>query len=265
MDGISLAIEEPLARLRLNRPERRNVVTREMWRALPELCRLIEASPEALVVVIEGEGAHFSAGADITEFEAAYHDEETTREYVQSIQDALSALISLNRPTLAALRGNAIGGGLALGLCCDLRFCAENVYLAVTPAKLGLLYGFLETRRLVELVGPARAKDILFTGRRLDAAEALAIGLVDRTVPTDRLNEAVTSYAIELAGLSQYSIRGSKLAVDAIARGLTRETPAFRALIEDAARRPDSVEGRNAFTARRAPHFTFRGRLDPIE
>jgi enoyl-CoA hydratase/carnithine racemase len=265
MDGISLAIEAPVARLRLTRPERRNVITRAMWLALPELCRRIEASSEALAVIIEGEGAHFSAGADIDEFEAAYRDERTTRDYLQSIQDGLSALVGLSRPTLAALRGNAIGGGLALGLCCDLRFCAENVHLAVTPAKLGLLYGFVETRRLVELVGPARAKDILFTGRRLDAAEALTIGLVDRTLPTDLLDEAVTSYANELARLSQYSIRGSKLAVDAIAHGLTKETPAFRALIEDAARRPDSVEGRNAFAAKRAPHFTFRGRLDALD
>jgi enoyl-CoA hydratase/carnithine racemase len=265
MDGISLAIEAPVARLRLTRPERRNVVTRAMWLALPELCRRIETSSEVLAVIVEGEGEHFSAGADIGEFEAAYRDEETTRDYLQSIQEGLSALLGLSRPTLAALRGNAIGGGLALGLCCDLRFCAENVHLAVTPAKLGLLYGFLETRRLVDLVGPARAKDILFTGRRLDAAEALAIGLVDRTLPTDRLDGAVTSYAMELARLSQYSIRGSKLAVDAIARGLTKETPAFRALLEDAARRPDSIEGRNAFAGKRAPHFKFRGRLDALD
>jgi len=265
MEGFSLAIEGPLARLRLNRPERRNVVTRQMWRALPELCRRIEASPDALVVIVEGEGTHFSAGADITEFAAAYRDEETTRAYLQSIQEALSALIALSRPSLAALRGNAIGGGLALGLCCDLRFCAEDALIAITPAKLGLLYGFVETRRLVDLVGPARAKDILFTGRRLGAAEALAIGLVDRTVPTVQLNEAVTGYAMELAGLSQYSIRGSKLAVDAIAHGLARESPAFRALIEEAARGPDCVEGRNAFAEKRAPRFTFRDRLDPID
>ena len=264
MDGFSLEIAPPLARLRLTRPERRNVVTRVMWRALPDLCRQIEAAPEALVVIVEGEGAHFSAGADITEFEAAYRDAATTHEYLQSIQDGLAALIALPRPTIAALRGNSIGGGLALGLCCDLRFCAEDVYLAATPAKLGLLYGFAETRRLVELVGPARAKDILFTGRRLDAAEGLAIGLVDRTVETELLNEAVTAYALELAALSQYSIRGTKLAVEAIARGLTKETPAFRALIESATRGEDSIEGRTAFAAKRPPRFAFRGRIDPI-
>jgi len=265
MEGFSLALESPVARLRLNRPERRNVVTRAMWRALPEFCRRIEASPEVLVVILEGEGDHFSAGADITEFEAAYRDEDTTRAFLQSIQDGLSALLALNRPTLAALRGNSIGGGLALGLCCDMRFCAEDAHIAVTAAKLGLLYGFVETRRLVELVGPARARDILFTGRRLDANEALAIGLVDRTVPTGRLAEAVASYARELAGLSQYSIRGSKLAVDVIARGLARESPAFRAMLVEAARLPDCVEGRNAFAAKRAPRFTFRGALDPID
>ncbi|HYC25959.1 MAG TPA: enoyl-CoA hydratase/isomerase family protein, partial [Roseiarcus sp.] len=107
MDGFSLALESPVARLRLNRPERRNVVTRAMWRALPEFCRRIEALPEILVVILEGEGDHFSAGADIAEFEAAYRDEDTTRAFLQSIQDGLSALLALNRPTLAALRGNS--------------------------------------------------------------------------------------------------------------------------------------------------------------
>ena len=115
-----------------------------------------------------------------------------------------------------------------------LRFCAADAYLAVTPAKLGLVYGHAETRRLVELVGPSRAKDLLFTGRRIETEEALAIGLIDRRIET-ALHAAALGYARGLAALSQASIRGGKRAVDAIVAGMTVETPAFRALVESAA------------------------------
>jgi enoyl-CoA hydratase/carnithine racemase len=259
MDEITLSIEPPLARLRLDRPARRNVISDAMWRALPGICRRIEAERDALVVIVEGVGDHFSAGADITEFATVHRSAESTRDYIDAIQAGLNALIALDRPSIAALRGNSIGGGLAIALACDLRFCAENVHLAITASKLGLLYNFTETRRLIELVGPSRAKDILFSARRLDGHEALAIGLVDRLVPTGKLDEAVDSYARDLAKLSQYSIRGAKYAIDTIASGLAAETPAFRRVIEDAARGEDCVEGRQAFAEKRAPDFTFRG------
>jgi enoyl-CoA hydratase/carnithine racemase len=261
MDDIVLAIEAPLARIRLNRPQRRNAILEAMWRALPELCRRIEAAPEALVVIVEGAGDHFSAGADIGEFDSAFRDAESRRDYFEAIQAGLKALLALEQPTIAALRGNAIGAGLAIGLCCDLRFCAEDAYLAITPAKLGLLYGFVETGRLVDLIGPSRAKDMLYSARRVESAEALAIGLIDRLVATARLNETVETYARDLAGLSQLSIRGAKFAVEA-ARGVDMETPTFRRRIEEAAHGEDSLEGRRAFAEKRPPRFTFRGRLE---
>ena len=232
MHDISLIVEPPIARIRLNRPERRNAISRAMWRALPDLCAEIAGTSEALVVVVEGSDGHFCAGADIAEFETVYRDREATSDYCDAIQDGLRALVALDRPTIAAMRGNAIGGGLALALCCDLRFCADDAFLAITPAKLGLLYGFVETRRLVQNIGPARARDLLFSGRRVACAEALAIGLIDRLVAPSRLEATILAYASELAHLSQYSIRGAKIAVAAIADGLCEENPAFRALIE---------------------------------
>ena len=180
MSDIDLVFAAPLARIRLNAPARRNAISRAMWRRLPEICAAIEAEKDALVVVVEGEGGHFSAGADISEFAEVYRDAASTHEYVEAIQRGLAALAALDRPTIAALSGVAIGGGLGLALCCDLRFCSDDAVLAITPAKLGLLYGFVETRRLVELVGPSRAKDLLFSGRRITPAEALASGLVDQ-------------------------------------------------------------------------------------
>ncbi|MGD1038717.1 MAG: enoyl-CoA hydratase-related protein [Roseiarcus sp.] len=259
MSDIDLIFEAPLARIRLNRPSRRNAVSRVMWLALPEICVAIEARSDALAVVVEGAGGHFCAGADISEFPEVYRDAATTREYVGAIQRGLGALAALDRPTIAALSGVAVGGGFGLALCCDLRFCAEDAHLAITPARLGLLYGHVETQRVVELVGPARAKDLLFSGRRIDPVEALAIGLVDRLVPAEALPGVIDEYAADLARLSQEAIRGAERAVDAIARGMNEEGGEFRAATEDAALGEDFLQGRAAFAAKRAPNFTFGG------
>ena len=258
MTDISLSFEPPFARIVLNRPERRNAISRAMWRALPAIKTAVEARADALVVLVEGAGGHFSAGADISEFDEVYKDATATRDYGDAIQSGLKALIEVDRPTIAILQGNAVGGGLGVALACDLRFSAADAFLAVTPAKLGLVYGHAETRRLVELVGPSRAKDLLFTGRRIETDEALAIGLIDRRVET-ALRETVLGYARGLADLSQASIRGAKRAVHAIAGGLAVETPAFRALTEEAALGPDFAEGRAAFAEKRPARFAFRG------
>jgi enoyl-CoA hydratase/carnithine racemase len=259
MGDLELIFDGALARIRFTAPARRNALNRATWRALPEACVAIEARADALTVVVEGAGGHFSAGADIAEFETVYRDAEATRDYIDSIQAALSALASLDRPTIAAIDGSAVGGGLAVALACDLRFVADDAHLAAPPAKLGLLYGPIETSRLVALIGPARAKDLLFSGRRVAPAEALAIGLVDRVVPAAQLNSSVGDYAAALAPLSQRSIRGAKRIVDALAAGLALDSPPLREAVEDAALGEDFREGRAAFVAKRAPRFAFRG------
>jgi len=264
MTEISLRFEPPFARIVLNRPDRRNAISSAMWRALPAIRASIEAREDLIVTLIEGEGAHFSAGADIAELGEIYRDPHAARDYGDAVQDGLKALMDLDRPTIAVIRGVAVGGGLALALACDLRFCAADAHLAVTPARLGLIYGHAETRRLIELVGPARAKDLLFTGRRVETDEALAIGLIDRRVET-ALQETALGYARGLADLSQISIRGAKRAVDAIAAGMSHETPAYRALTEAAALGPDFAEGQAAFAARRPARFAFRGSTAPLK
>jgi enoyl-CoA hydratase/carnithine racemase len=264
MTDISLRFEPPFARIVLNRPERRNAMTRAMWRALPAIRAAIEARDDMLVALVEGEGAHFSAGADILEFDEVYRDAAATRDYGDAVQDGLKALMDLDRPTIAVIRGVAVGGGLGIALACDLRFCDADAHLAITPAKLGLVYGYAETRRLIELVGPSRAKDLLFTARRIETEEALAIGLIDRRIET-ALEETVLGYARGLAELSQASIRGGKRAVDAIAAGMRAETPGFRALVEAAALGPDFAEGRAAFAAKRPAKFVFRGSTASIK
>jgi enoyl-CoA hydratase/carnithine racemase len=252
MQELTLEFEPPLARLRLNVPERRNAMSLAMWRALPGLCSQIEARADARVIILEGAGGHFCAGADISKFDEVYRDAEATRSYLDAIETCFRALIAIDRPTIARIEGSAVGGGLALAICCDLRFAAEDAHLAVPPAKLGLLYGPMETRRLVALIGPARAKDLLFSGRKVETAEALALGLIDRRVALSELHGAVETYARDLAALSQTSIRGAKRMVEAGMRG---EDADLRALVEAAAQGEDFREGRAAFAARRTPNF----------
>ena len=265
MADLELIFDGALARIRFNAPARRNALNRTTWRALPETCAAIAARAEALVVIVEGAGGHFSAGADIGEFDIVYRDAAATRDYVDSMQAALGALAALDRPTIAAIEGSAIGGGLAVALSCDLRFVADDAQLAAPPARLGLVYGPIETSRLIALVGPARAKDLLFSGRRVAPAEALSIGLVDRVVPAAALRASVEDYAAALAPLSQRSIRSAKRIVEALAAGLALDGAALRAEVEDAALGEDFREGRAAFAAKRPPQFAFRGATKAID
>lgn len=252
MADIELAFEPPLARVRLNRPERRNAMNGAMWRALAEIAAEIEARSDIKVVLVEGAGGHFCAGADISEFDVAFGAIEPARAYLDGIELGLSAWTRLDRPTIAVLEGSAIGGGLAVALCCDLRFCAEDAHLAVPPAKLGLLYGPVETRRLAAVIGVARAKDLLFSARRVPTDEALAIGLIDRRLPAADLRAAAEAYARELAGLSQTSIRGAKRMVEA---SLAGDSVVLRAEVEVAAIGADFREGRTAYVLKRKPNF----------
>jgi enoyl-CoA hydratase/carnithine racemase len=252
MSDLSLIFLGPVARLTLNRPERRNAMTGAMWRGLVDVCAEIEARADVAVVIVEGAGGHFCSGADIGEFDVAFADTESACAYLGGIEAGLNALAALDRPTVACVEGSCVGGGLAVALACDLRFVAEDAHLAVPPAKLGLLYGPVETRLLVEAVGPAVAKDLLFSARRVSADEALRLGLVNRVLPGAELKGAVETYARDLTTLSAASIRGAKKAVRAALDG---DSAGLRGLVETAALGADFREGRAAYQAKRAPRF----------
>ena len=252
MPDLALSLDAPLARLTLNRPDRRNAMNAGMWRGLVEVCAEIEARADIAAVIVAGAGGHFCSGADIAEFDAVFADLASARAYLGAIEAGLEALAALDRPTIACMEGSAVGGGLAVALACDLRFAAADAHLAIPPAKLGLLYGPVETRLLVETVGPAVAKDLLFSARRVPADEALRLGLVNRVTPAPALAAEVEAYALGLAALSGASIRGAKKAVRAVGSG---DAKGLRALVEAAATSADFREGRRAFQEKRAPRF----------
>jgi enoyl-CoA hydratase/carnithine racemase len=256
MSDLRLYIDPPVARLVLDRQSRRNAMTAAMWSDLPKLCAEIEDNSQIDAVIVEGAGGHFCSGADISEFDNTFADFESAQKYLGAIEGALLALSHLDRPTLAKIRGSAIGGGLAVALACDLRIAADDAYFAIPAAKLGLIYGPVETRLLVEIIGAAAAKDLLFSGRSVAPSEALSLGLINQCVPDTSLDQATEVLVRRWAELSPASVRGAKKAVRA---ALVSRLEDVRGLVEGAAMGVDFREGRAAFSEKRSPRFS-RGR-----
>ena len=259
MDAILLTTTASVATLTLNRPDKANALSLDMWRSLPSLVRQVAENHDAKVLVVRGAGDRvFSAGADIQEFKEVFATPETAKAYNAAVRTGQQALADCPKPVLAMVYGPCVGGGCGVALSCDLRFAADTARFGITPAKLGLAYSFADTRQLVETVGPARAKDILFSGRLIPAAEALTLGLVDRVVPTAQLGDAVNAYADQLCTVSQYSLRTAKATINAIARGADAATPELLGRFDASFQGEDFREGYRAFLEKRPPSFSYR-------
>ncbi|HEX5595913.1 MAG TPA: enoyl-CoA hydratase/isomerase family protein [Micromonosporaceae bacterium] len=210
---MSLRIEERDDRLvvTLDRPEKRNAIDAELVEALHEVCGRLERDPR-LLLLTGGTDGIFAAGADIGQLR-----ERGRLDALAAINSALFARIrALPLPTVAAVDGPALGGGAELSYACDLRVCTSRAFFGQPEVRLGILAGAGATHRLPALVGETRAKELLFTGRRVDAAEALRIGLVNRVVdePEDLL-AAAHALLDEIAKGSSLALRLTKLAIDA--------------------------------------------------
>ena len=245
----------PIATVHLNRPSKRNALTLDMWQRLSAAVEELDRDTATKVVVITGEGDAFAAGADIDEFEQAFADPQAGERVAEITYQSQRRLARNAKPTIAKVRGPCIGGGCGIALCCDLRFADDTAKFGITPAKLGLVYSVADTKRLVDTVGPARAKDLLYTGRIVDAAEAHAIGLVDQCLATADLDAAVRKYALQIAAASQFTARATKHIVQMIMDGATDDNHETRRLFVDAFSGADFKEGFSAFTRKRKPAF----------
>ena len=169
----------PIGVMAFDNPTRRNAISGVMWRAIPQAMAEFDADPEIRCVILRGEGtAAFAAGADISEFEKRRASEDSIKEYEGTVEAAQHALEGSRKPVIALIHGFCIGGGVEMALACDLRYAGASSQFAIPAARLGIGYGVHGTNRLVATVGHAAAREIMFTGGRYDAEQALAMGLV---------------------------------------------------------------------------------------
>jgi len=265
--GIDSGTERVIARreaavgwLILNNPARHNALSLVLYGAIERVVAAFGADPEIRVIVVTGAGERaFVSGADISEFEEKRATPDQIAEYDALSERASVALETTAKPTIAMIRGYCIGGGLDLALRTDLRIAAEDARFGVPAARLGLGYGFSDVKRLVEIVGPAFAREILYTGRQFTAGEALAMGLAHRVVPAAALGDSVAELAEILAANAPLTIRAMKRSIaEALKDPERRDLAAVTALVEACFDSADYAEGRRAFMAKRRPDF--RGR-----
>ena len=254
---IHLARAGTVATITLNRPDKRNALDIAMWAQLIDAVDAADADAAVKVIVVTGEGRTFAAGQDIEELGKSARDPSWAETAADVIYRSQKRLHTAAKPTIAKIRGACIGGGNGIALCCDFRFADTTALFGITAAKLGIAYPLLDTKRLVDVVGAARAKDILFTGRTFGADEALSLGMIDRLVAPEKLDETVAAYAAQLGENSQYSIRAGKRMIQAIIDGAADETPETRRAFVDAFGGADFKEGQAAFMGKRPPKFTF--------
>ena len=260
MSNGSLRIERdgPLGYVVLDNQARRNAISAAMWRALPSALAELGADPTVRCIVLRGAGeVAFAAGADISEFENNRASDDAVRSYEAATAAAHHALENTLKPVIAQIQGFCIGGGLALALSCDLRYCADDSQFAIPAARLGLGYGVHGHRRLVATVGHAAAREIMFSARRYDAAAARELGLVNRVLPVAELDAYVRALAADLAANAPLTQAASKAAINAT----LAEHGDFQqceVLIARCMRSADYREGRTAFMEKRQPKFEGR-------
>ena len=241
-------------------PERRNAINGAMWRAIPPAMERLESDPQVRCVVFRGAGAEaFAAGADISEFENVRSAHGAVAEYDALLDQVLHAIQDARKPSIAMIHGYCIGGGLEVALACDLRYCGESAQFGIPAARLGIAYNVEGHKRLVETVGHARAREIMFLGRRYAAAEALQMGLVERVVPDAELERLIAETTATLSENAPLSIANSKTIIEEFAKSSgTPDAERMRRAIERCARSEDYAEGRAAFMEKRRP--VFKGR-----
>lgn len=259
-DEILVECRNQIATVTFNRPRVRNAFNLVMWAALGEAVEDLNRDPGVRAIVFRGAGEEaFASGADISEFREHRKDRATAEAYAARTQVAHRALEACPKPTVAMIHGYCMGGAVAIALACDLRFTAATGKFGIPAARLGIVYGLHSIRRLTALVGPAAAKDILFSARTLDAAEALRIGFVDRVLPAEELGPYTYDYLARVADNAPLSVRASKVIIEAIqSDGGARQREEIEALQIAAFESEDYREGTQAFLEKRRPRFQGR-------
>lgn len=252
-DGSTLQIQ-------FNNPDRHNALSMDMWEAVVPLLSTAESDDRIRLVVFSGAGEKaFVSGADITQFEDLRAAQEAVARYESVAEQALMGIYNFSKPTLASIKGYCIGGGVNVAMSCDIRIASSDAVFAIPAARLGLGYRYSALKNLVDLVGPAMAKDLFFTARRIDANEARNIGLITRVCESGELPALQAEYKKALAENAPITVRAGKAIIAEILRASPEiDHDKCRQLIRDCFESEDYSEGRRAFMEKRKP--VFRGK-----
>ena len=240
-----------------DQPAKRNAINGAMWRGIPPAMQQFDADPEVRCVAFRGAGSEaFSAGADISEFESRRANEEAVGQYDDLLDRVLHSIQGSLKPSVAMISGYCLGGGVEIALACDLRYCSASSQFGVPAARLGLAYNVEGHKRLLETVGHARAREIMFLGRRYRADEALAMGMVHRVLADGELESFVGEVLQTLSENAPLSIANTKAIIEEYVKSSdTPDGARMRAAMERCARSEDYAEGRRAFMEKRKPRF----------
>ena len=254
-DIVLYTVREGIATVTLNRPEVMHAINWDLVRALEQRMEEIRFDSGVRVVVVTGSGSKaFCAGADLKERTTLTPDE--VQAFLLALGRVLNGIAQLPQPVIAAINGAALGGGLELALAADIRLAVDSAVMGLTETRLAIIPGGGGTQRLPRLIGPGKAKELIFTGRRIQAPEALAMGLVNRVCPQDRLPDETLKMATDIAQAGPVAVRQAKFAVDAglecdLQTGLSIEAQAYQACIPT----EDRLEGLAAFREKRKPVY----------
>ncbi|MBM3945314.1 MAG: hypothetical protein FJ317_07505 [SAR202 cluster bacterium] len=260
-DDILLEKKDGVATVTLNRPTQRNAISYHGWLDLQRIFIDLEHDAGVKVAVLTGAGdAAFSSGADIKDFDLYRNSAAKARIYADAFEGAMNALEALSKPSICLIKGFCVGGGCELTLAADIRIAADNSKFGIPVAKLGILIGYGEMRRLVNLIGPGNAAYILYTGRMYDAADALRVGLINQAVPLAEIDAHVYKLANEMTKLAPLTQSRHKRIMQTVLAnpGLKGLTPEEQALPLSNFDSEDFHEGRRAFIERRTPEFKGR-------
>ncbi len=252
--GVFYRADGAVATLVLGDPKRRNALGVQAWRALPALIQAAECDATIRLILVRGNGGHFGAGNDIAELVACDSAEATA--FARATSEATHAIEAASKPVLMAIEGACYGGSVALALAGDLRVASSNAVFAITPAKLGLVYLQSDLHRLVAAIGMGQSKRLLYTAGAIDAARALAIGLVDEVFPPDQFEPKLEQFIETIVKGSTFTLRRTKQMLRGVSDKIAApETEASLSLFAEATQGADFRESSAAFLHKRPLRF----------
>jgi len=246
-----------IATLVFNRADKKNSFSLAMFKQLGNILSELVKDPQVKLLILKGaDETAFSSGADITEFLENRFSAQKAKDYNDATLESIEKLYRFPKPTIALIKTLAIGGGLELANSCDFRFASSGSKLGITAANIGIIYNLVSTKRLVNLIGPTKAKELLYTAKLITAEEGKEIGLIDYIYPLEEIEEKCLEFAGQIIRKSSVANNGIKQVIQAIVDGDNEETKEIEELILKSFSSDDYKEGIQAFLEKRKPNFS---------